>query len=127
MSSLSEALIVNGIVLVTVLASDLGPARKIGTARLLRPVIAAAVIIPVFISSPVLHGSGLAVELAGIAAGVLGGLALRASRRIAGRRNGGISSLARVSRLDCLTVLSPAPRNGPWNAPKTAAFPGARP
>jgi hypothetical protein len=77
-SELTEAMIVNGVVLATVLASDVGPARKIGRLRLLRPVIAAAVIIPIFISKPDLHGSSLAVELAGIAAGVLGGMAAAA-------------------------------------------------
>jgi hypothetical protein len=75
LSELAEAMIVNGVVLATVLATDLGPARKIGPARLLRPVIAAAVIIPLFVDRPVTHGTGLVVELAGIVAGVLGGLA----------------------------------------------------
>lgn len=75
-SELTEAMIVNGIVLVTVLASDIGPARKIGIMRISRPVVAAAVIIPLFISRPVGHGTGLEIELAGVAAGVLAGLAV---------------------------------------------------
>jgi len=68
LSQLTEAMIVNGVVLATVLASDLGPARKIGPARLLRPVIAAAIIIPLFVDRPAANTSSLAVELAGIAA-----------------------------------------------------------
>jgi hypothetical protein len=75
LSTLTEAMIVNGVVLATVLATDLGSERKIGPARLLRPVVAAAVIIPLFIGQPVTHGTGLMVELAGVVAGLLAGLA----------------------------------------------------
>ncbi len=81
-SQLTEAMIINGVVLATVLATDLGPARAIGRMRLLRPVIAAAVIIPLFVSRPVTHGTGLAVEVAGIAAGLLGGLGAAALMRV---------------------------------------------
>ncbi len=74
-SELADAMIVNAVVLAAVLASDLGPARKISRWRVLRPVITAAVIIPLFVDKPVTHGTGLIVEIAGIGAGVLGGLA----------------------------------------------------
>jgi len=78
LSPLTEAMILNGVVLALVLATDLGPARKIGPLRLLRPMIAAAVVVPLFAGRPVTHGAGLAVELAGVVAGLLAGLATAA-------------------------------------------------
>jgi hypothetical protein len=73
-SELTEAMIVNGVVLASVLATDLGPARKIGRTRILRAVIVVAVV-PVFIQRPVTSGTGLVVEIAGVLAGLLCGLA----------------------------------------------------
>jgi hypothetical protein len=78
LSELTEAMIVNGVVLATVLATDLGPARKISKLRRLRPAIAAAVIIPFFADRPVTHGMALVVETAGVVAGLLCGLAANA-------------------------------------------------
>ncbi|QMU79579.1 hypothetical protein GXW83_31605 [Streptacidiphilus sp. PB12-B1b] len=78
MSELTEAMIVNGTVLVAVLHSDLGRHKKVGAFRILRPLLMAGGIVPLFLESPVTHGSGLAVELAGVAAGLVAGLAATA-------------------------------------------------
>lgn len=77
LSELTEAMIINGAVLAAVLGSDLGSARKIGPMRILRPMALAAVV-PLFVDRPVTHGTGLAVEVAGVVAGLLGGLAAAA-------------------------------------------------
>jgi hypothetical protein len=82
MNSLTQAMIVNAIVLITVLVTDLGPARKITRFRLARPVIAAAVIIPLFVQHPDFSGHSLAVEVAGVAAGLLAGLGALALMRV---------------------------------------------
>jgi hypothetical protein len=81
-SELVEAEIINGAVLIATLHADLGTHRKIGPMRLLRPAALAAAIIPLFIDPVVTHGAGLAVELAGVAAGMLGGLAALALARV---------------------------------------------
>jgi hypothetical protein len=82
MSPLTQAMIVNGAVLIAVLEGDLGPHRKIGKLRILRPLITVALIIPLFIDSPVTHGNGLLIELAGVAAGLIGGAVVSALMRV---------------------------------------------
>jgi hypothetical protein len=74
MSTLVQAEIVNAVVLVLVLARDLGPRRGIGKIRIVIPLLAAALIIPLFIAHVSTHGSGLTLELAGTAAGIAIGL-----------------------------------------------------
>src|SRR5438270_3176863 len=81
-SELTQAEIVNGAVLVATLHSDLGAHRKIGPMRILRPALVAGSVVPLFIDPPVTHASGLAVELAGVAAGLLGGLLALALTRV---------------------------------------------
>ena len=72
--SLTEALIINALVLFAVLEADLGPHRKVGTFRVLRPLLLAGAIVPIFARNPATHGDGLTLEIAGVTAGVLGGL-----------------------------------------------------
>jgi hypothetical protein len=82
MSMLMDAEIVNVLVLAAVLEADLGPHRKITKFRLLRPILLAAAVVPLFIEKVTTHGGGLTVELAGAAAGVVGGLIALALLRV---------------------------------------------
>jgi hypothetical protein len=82
MSPLTDAMIVNGLVLVAVLEGDLGPHRKIGQLRILRPLLTTALAVPLFLDRPATHGSGLLIELAGVAAGLLGGLIVTTLMRV---------------------------------------------
>jgi len=82
MSPLTEAMIINGAVLVAVLQADLGPHRKIGPVRILRPLVTIALVVPLFLDRPVTHGNGLLVELTGLAAGLLCGLVVTTLMRV---------------------------------------------
>lgn len=71
---LTNALIVNGLVLFAVLEADLGRARKVTRLRLLRPLLLATSVVPLFLEALAGHGAGLALEISGGVAGVLLGL-----------------------------------------------------
>ena len=74
MSVVAQALLINAIVLFAVLEADIGPHRKIGWFRIARPLVLAGAIIPIYLKSLTTHGTGLYLELAGTAAGILAGL-----------------------------------------------------
>jgi hypothetical protein len=82
MSTLLDAEIVNVLVLAAVLEADLGSHRKIGRFRILRPLVLAAAIVPLFLEKVSTHGGGLGIELAGVAAGLVGGVIAIALMRV---------------------------------------------
>jgi len=74
MSPLTQAIIINAVVLVAVLEADIGAHRKIGLFRFVRPLLMTGAIVPLYLTAPSTHGAGLNLEIAGAVAGALLGL-----------------------------------------------------
>jgi hypothetical protein len=82
MSALVKAELLNIIVLAVLLARDLGPRRKVGRFRIIGPLITGLTLPLSFPERVSTQGNGLALELAGVAAGVLVSLLALARMRV---------------------------------------------
>jgi hypothetical protein len=73
-ATVNSAVIIDAVLLAAVLEADLGNHRAIGRARILRPLVIAAAIIPLFLKAVTTSGNGLTLEIAAGAGGIVLGL-----------------------------------------------------
>ncbi|KUJ64169.1 hypothetical protein ACZ90_60590 [Streptomyces albus subsp. albus] len=73
MSQFATALIASGTILTIILATDIGH-RRITTMRMVRSVLAVAVIIAIFVHSFPTRGNDVSLQLVGVGVGVISGL-----------------------------------------------------
>jgi len=104
----TSVLIVTIVILATVLISDLGT-RKVTRLRLIRPFIAAGIVVPFFAKAVVTSGHGLLLEVAGVAAGVVVGVLAAACMRVRrDQQSGTVSSHAAVAYAAIWVLVSGA-------------------
>ncbi|MFJ6836178.1 hypothetical protein [Streptomyces sp. NPDC091209] len=105
MSPFLTALIASGTILTIILATDLGT-RKITNMRLLRSIIAVAIVIALFVHSLPMDGNDPSLQLAGIGAGVICGLVAAALLPAHRGADGEIYTKGGIAYAIAWTVLS---------------------
>lgn len=107
MSQFTLALIASASILIIILATDLGH-RRVTTFRMLRSLIAVAVVIAVFVHSIPTTGNDLAFQLTGLGAGVICGLVAGSMLRVYQAADGGTQTFGGIGYATIWVVLSAA-------------------